>query len=452
MAVRAGHAEIVELLLEEGADPGQSVYTYNSWDKLLQIAKERGHRQVESILERAMTRGLTTRPISMRSRKRSSPGIRARSARSCGGIRTWRRVSDALGNNALHWSVITRQLSLIERFVELGTPIDAQRADGQTPVLLAVNGANDYWYRATRGRSHPSTSKRIRDGWDPARPGSEIHHLRGGGRWRSGTRRAALEEGCRSGRGVSTRRESAPYPMRPGKAICTSSACCSSRAPIRILRRTSAPDGLALYGACRGNHLDVAQLLLEHGANPNAGVDSSECCLTIGEVYHGDQAKPLQQLLRRHGAYTPPYHMSVQEMKHAIRGGHEVTRHAEFLGNLMGKRNVGLLDLYLDSDPTAVERWQGVTYPRSAAMVRRLLARGLDPNRPDWLGKTFLHACAENGDRSVAAVFLDAGADINARGLEFHETPLAAAVRYEPWCKEDRPKLPERGDAWSSSC
>ena len=86
-----------------------------------------------------------------------------------------------------------------------------------------------------------------------------------------------------------------------------------------------------------------------------------------------------------------------------------------------------------------------MTYPRSSALVRRLLARGLDPNRPDWLGKTFLHACAENGDRSVAQVFLDAGADINARGLEFHETPLAAAVRYEPWCKEeDRSKLAQR--------
>jgi hypothetical protein len=47
-------------------------------------------------------------------------------------------------------------LGFIEKFVELGTPIDARRADGQTPVLLAVNGATDYWYRATRGRSHSS--------------------------------------------------------------------------------------------------------------------------------------------------------------------------------------------------------------------------------------------------------------------------------------------------------
>jgi ankyrin repeat protein len=83
----------------------------------------------------------------------------------------------------------------------------------------------------------------------------------------------------------------------------------------------------------------------------------------------------------------------------------------------------------------------GLAIPWSAPLARRLLARGLDPNRTDWLGKTFLHACAGNGDRSVAAVFLNAGADINARGLEFNETPLAAAVRSGLGSKE--PQLAE---------
>ena len=210
----------------------------------------------------------------------------------------------------------------------------------------------------------------------------------------------------------------------------------------------AASNGLALYWACCGNHLEVARLLLEHGANPNAGMDSCECCLTIGEIYHGAQAKPLQQLLRSHGAHTPPYRMSVQEMKHAIRTGHEVIHDGEFLGNVIGKRDVELLELYLGSDPTVLKHmncWSGVIYPRSSVLVRRLLARGLDPNRPDWLGKTFLHACAENGDRSVAAVFLDAGADINARGLEFNETPLASAICCGRRCKEeDRPQQAPR--------
>ncbi len=68
-----------------------------------------------------------------------------------------------------------------------------------------------------------------------------------------------------------------------------------------------------------------------------------------------------------------------------------------------------LLVLLVDlDDPTVVDRMHDLTCPRSAALVRRLLARGLDPNRRGWLGKTFLHARAASRNRSIAAVFLDA--------------------------------------------
>jgi ankyrin repeat protein len=443
MAVREGYAQIVKLLLDHGADPGQSRFTYNSWDKLLHGASERGHRQVESMLQRAMSKRFNYTPefdvlkeaIIARDSRKISAALRRQPNLA--------RSSDALGNNALHWSVITRQLGLIERFVDLGTPIDAERADGQTPVLLAVNGATDYWYRATRGRSHPS----IRNA--SVMVGSL---LACGANYAISVAAAVgdqerVEQLLKKDVGLARRLDSArisplSYAAREGHLHIV--RLLLERGADPNSPEEAAPDGLALYWACRGNHMDVAQLLLEHGANPNAGVDSSECCLTIGEVYHGDRAKPLQQLLRRHGAYTPPYYMSVQAMKRAIREGHEVIRHEEFLGNVLGKRNAELLDLYLDSNPAIVDRWPG-GYPRSAALVRKLLARGLDPNRPGWLGKTFLHACAENGDRTVAQVFLDAGADIDARGLEFHETPLAAAVRHEPWCKqEDRSRLAQR--------
>ena len=60
-------------------------------------------------------------------------------------------------------------------------------------------------------------------------------------------------------------------------------------------------------------------------------------------------------------------------MKQAIHDRHEVIRHAEFLGNLMAKRNAELLEPYLDSDPTFVDRMADeLAYPWSAALVRRL--------------------------------------------------------------------------------
>ena len=442
MAVREGDAEIVRLLLEHGADPGQSRYTYNSWDKLLLIARERGHRRVEALLQRAMKKkfnysadfaALKDAIIARDSRKISSllrrrPKLALR--------------SDALGNNALHWSVITHQLGFIERFVELGTPIDAQRADGQTPVFLAVNGANDYWYRGARGRTHPS----IRNAW------VLVGKLLANGANYSISVAAAVGDQERvqqllnKDAGLARRLDSArvsplSYAAREGHTHIVRLLLEHGADP--NIPEDLAPDGRALYEACLGNHLETAQLLLDHGANPNAGLDSCECCLTIGAVYHGDQAKPLEQLLRRHGAYTPPYYMSIQQMKQAIRDGHEVIRHEEFLGNVMAKCDAELLDLYLDADPSLPHRMD--TFPGSPPLVRKLLAHGLDPNRPDWLGKTFLHACAEHGDRSVAVVFLDAGADINARDIEFKGTPLAAAVRHEPWCEaEDRPKLAQR--------
>ena len=431
MAVRAGHSRVVKLLLDEGADPGQSRYTYNSWDKLLLIAKERGYRQVESLLQRSMKARFSYTPhfdvlkdsIIARDSRKIRMVLRRRPHLAKG--------SDALGNNALHWSVITRQLSLIQRFVELGVPIDAERADGHTPVLLAVHGATDYWYRATRGRSHPSlrnTSVIV---------GSLLAH---GAHYAISVAAAVgdqerVEQILRTDAGLARRLDSArfsplTYAAREGHLHIVRLLLEHGADP--NMPEESAPQGRALFEACCANQLQVAQLLLEHGANPNAGVDSCECCLTIGRVYHGDQARPLQELLRRHGAHTPPYHMSVQEMKVAIRDGHEVLRDEEFLDHLLAKRNPELLDLYLDSDgmgPDCLRNWSGVEYPKSPALVRRLLARGLDPNRPDWLGRTFLHACAEQGDRSVAALFLKAGADINAREFEYQGTPLAAAVR-----------------------
>lgn len=305
-AVSAGHAEIVKLLLEHGADPGQSRYTYDSWDKLLLCARERGHRQIASLLQRAMRKRFDYSPDFDALKQ----AIIARDSHAIGAVLRRQpklgRASDALGNNALHWSVITRQLDLIARLVELGTPIDAQRADGHTPVLLAVNGATDYWYRATRGRSHPSLRNTF------VLVGSLLAH---GAKYNISVAAAAgdlerveqllKEDSSLARRLDSTRISPLSYAAREGHLHIVQ--LLLERGADPNTPEDAAPLGRALYEACCRNHLEAAELLLKHGANPNGEVDSCECCLTIGAIYHGDRAKPLQRLLRRHGAITPAY-------------------------------------------------------------------------------------------------------------------------------------------------
>ena len=62
MAVLDGNAEIVKLLLNQGADPGQSRFTYNSWNKLLRVAQDREYYDVETLLERALKRKFNYSP------------------------------------------------------------------------------------------------------------------------------------------------------------------------------------------------------------------------------------------------------------------------------------------------------------------------------------------------------------------------------------------------------
>ncbi len=84
------------------------------------------------------------------------------------------------------------------------------------------------------------------------------------------------------------------------------------------------------------------------------------------------------------------------------------------------------VDLLLRHQPDLATRVV-VSAPRRMAIA--LFERGMNPDRSDWMGITQLHHFAANGAVDRAALFLDHGADIEARDDESRSRPLAWAAR-----------------------
>ena len=152
-AVRENRREVVEYLLNHGADPmaGGNGYrpAYNPGDDWspLGIARERGHDEIAAILEATLRERFNIVPegelvgeiIRSRDLARLQQEIDARPQLV--------HAADSFGNCAIHWAVMTRQLAMIDFVLEKGADINAARPDGARPLDL-TNG--DYWYRGWR--------------------------------------------------------------------------------------------------------------------------------------------------------------------------------------------------------------------------------------------------------------------------------------------------------------
>lgn len=66
---------------------------------------------------------------------------------------------------------------------------------------------------------------------------------------------------------------------------------------------------------------------------------------------------------------------------------------------------------------------------RTRELTELLFEHGMNRSQPNWLLVTPLHHCAESGDVENAAIFIDHGADLQARDEEFCSTPLGWAAR-----------------------
>jgi ankyrin repeat protein len=425
-AVRENQVEVAAYLLDHGADPlGLAVN-----DSLLDIARDRGYRALEQLLESryASLYGASAlgEPIAAAIRGRDSAEMR----RLLDAAPDLIHAGDGRSSQPIHWAVMTRQVDVIDELLARGADIEARRQDGARPIQLS-NG--DYHYRGWRDVPAAVTTT----------PADILAHLRArGAHVDMGTAasigdlarvRELLDQDPSLANRVS---DYVTYYAGSGAPLKNAAAgghleivqlLLAHGADPNLPEEGIAPHGHALYSAVYNGHYEVAKLLLEHGAYPSPAVESSADALSIA-ILRKDQ--PMIELLCSWGSSR-----SVELLAHY---GDIMTAAAVFaanpaladdpgaLGSALG--NESFVRLMLRHAPDLPARIGGAGSTR--AITELLFEHGMDPNHRDWLGITPLHEFSRKGEVENAAIFIDHGADLHVRDDDICSSPLAWAAKY----------------------
>jgi ankyrin repeat protein len=443
--VRANALDIAKLLLDRGADP-------LALGNVVDEARERGFG--------AMTELLVSKIASLHGA--SDLGEPVAAAIRAGDLALVKRfldgqpellhAGDRRSNQPIHWAVMTRQLDMIDAVLARGGDIDAARQDGARPIHL-TNG--DYHYRGWRdvpshGRPEPDAVYR-----HLVAHGADVDIWMAAAKGDLDRVRTILDETPEIVSRVSPYNS---YYVGCGSALKNAAVGGHMEIVKLLLERGAdpnlpeegiAPHGHALYAAVSHRHHDIAKLLLEHRANPEAPVESSADAVWIA-IRNKDER--MLRLLASHGArwvipIRDPRGLSYRrivatgiersmavlaryddietatemlEIDPALADDTEALEVAETGGHL------DFVRLLLRHRPDVARR-ATVSKPEKAA--RLLFEHGMDANRSNWLGITPLHRFAERGDLASARLFIEHGAQLDARDRELQSTPLGYAAR-----------------------
>ena len=427
-AVRENQVAAAELLLANGADPLSLAVN----DSMLEITRDRGYREMEQLLLKnyATVQNATARgePAGAAIRNRNIEELRQILDREPDLL----HIGDERGNQPVHWAVMTRQLDFIDEVLGRGANINAPRFDGARPVQL-ING--DYHYRGWRDVPKEITTK----------PLEVLDHLKLRGAYidictaaHVGDIDRVRELLARDPSLANRPSEYVTYYLGAGTPLKNAAA----RGHIEIVKlllehgadpdlpeEGIAPKGHALYSAVYHRHHEVAKLLLEHGAYPSPPVESSADALSIA-ISNKDEkmidllcsfgsAQSVDLLVHYHDVKTaaavfavnPDLANDLHAFQGAAAGGHE-----------------SLVRLMLKYRPDLPKRT--AVGAKTPELTKLLFQHGMNPSLPDWLGVTPLHHFAGRGDIEKARLFLEHGADRDARDDDLRSTPLGWAAKF----------------------
>ena len=143
---------------------------------------------------------------------------------------------DKRSNQPIHWATMTRQLEAIDELLRRGADINARRMDGARPIHL-TNG--DYFYRGWRD---------VPRFW-PVTPAQVMAHLKARGAF------IDLPTACHTGDIARVRELLRQDPSLANRVGEHEGYYLGAGAP--------------LSNAAAAGRMDIVQLLLDHGADPN---------------------------------------------------------------------------------------------------------------------------------------------------------------------------------------
>jgi RNA polymerase sigma factor (sigma-70 family) len=430
-AARAGRTDIVELLLDAGADPLSHVW-WAGYHNPLEAARDRGHEQSVRLLEAAVnsrTQGAATRGELICHAVASGDASRIGKLldEDPSLVNVAEIVSDQIGSRQpLHVAVEMGRLDLVDLLVERGADLEGVRGDGFKPIHVAL------WENQWR---------KVRDGW------AMVGYLLG-----KGAQHSICVAAARNDRATVSRlldEDAALVNFRDTNGVRPLS-CAAERhhedMTRLLLERGADPNlpednyahlGYALWSVtCGRPNSAIARLLLEAGASIKAGWHAS------GDVSYAlvtAKDDELRGLLYEHGA--------VAGLSSAANAG-RLDLCAEILavdpskaqdhlyGNAIQQGHLGIVKLMMrhgaQLDPKMVRTWQTALAQclahQRVELAEFLIENGEDINWPNWFGQPPLHYATMRDRPDMVEWALDHGADIEARDWELESRTLAWAA------------------------
>ncbi|MDQ2844382.1 MAG: ankyrin repeat domain-containing protein [Acidobacteriota bacterium] len=456
-AVLRRDAGMVRLLMEAGSDARKGIYPHRDATSALTIAKDREYEEIVAVIEEEerlrreemSCPNATVSPIQEQINAAISQGDKVTATRLLNADRSLIQACDGEGATPLHIAAQESDEELVQWLLDRSANVWKQDIHGLTALDRAARAVDPRnvsakQFRATarhllergaeltvRAAIALADSERVRD---------LIHadpNLLGQIDWRDG---GLLSLAVKHGH------------LEIAKLLLELGADVDERVTLHELEQPTLSWGTPLWYAALAGNGGMAELLLDHGADPNANVYASGWPLRNAWKHEDDSVK---QLLLERGAQPQPYMLAEA---HDLAGAKRLleTAPSEQLANELAWSAADhgcpeILQLALPQIDRSLDdsgwHWTLIQPIRGAsdnpndnvghfACMAVLLQHGIDPNVSRF-GQTALHFAAayqgsvSDADRArFASMLLDGGARLDSRDDLLMSTPLAWACRW----------------------